>query len=196
MSDSLVAIVVGGGARVWDDLHAAERFCSEQRLSPAYFATNDMIAVLDRPMTAVTLHPENLNRWMQQRHDNRLTAPDAVYAHDGAIHNSHITHHLTDWGGSVGMFAYVVARSRGHDRVILCGVPMTTDQQHFVRKQPWKAATVFMQAWQRRKNEMVPYCRSVSGGLTEEMFGAPVADCCTSQCRCAARRLHRGWCRS
>jgi hypothetical protein len=73
------------------------------------------------------------------------------------------------------MFAYVVARKRGHDRVILCGVPMTGDN-HFVRKVKWNAVSAFTRAWNSHRDEMLPYVRSMSGGWTEQLFGVPTKD--------------------
>lgn len=177
-----IAIVVGGSARVWQDLEAAEVFCSEHKLSPEYFATNDMIQYLERPIVAVTLHPDKLGVWLGQRLHSRFPMPTAVYSHaggDGKRGNPVVTHRIKDWGGSVGMFGYTVARERGHDRVILCGVPMTADP-HFVRHIPWKAVGAFTQAWQNKKDQMRPYCRSLSGGLTEELFGIPTTEWATS----------------
>src|SRR6185312_14812395 len=86
-----------------------------------------------------------------------------------------VTHRLKDWGGSVGMFGYVVARHLGFDRVLLCGVPMT-NHNHFVRKAPWIAVKCFTDAWKVRRDQMSPYVRSLSGGWTEELFGKPDAE--------------------
>jgi hypothetical protein len=86
-----------------------------------------------------------------------------------------VTNRLQDWGGSVGMFGYQVARFHGHEHVILCGVPMTTDN-HFVRKVRWSAQPAFARAWENHKKEMAPYVRSMSGGWTEELFGVPTQD--------------------
>jgi hypothetical protein len=116
---------------------------------------------------------------MTQRRNNKYPEPVAVYSHDGgdsARHrNPHVTHRLKDWGGSVGMFGYVVARERGHDCVILCGVPMT-NANHFIRGSKWIAVSAFTRAWENHKSEMLPYCRSMSGGLTEELLGTPTAE--------------------
>lgn len=169
-----VAIVLGGSERVWDDVQQANIFCGKNNLEPVYYATNDMIEQFPLPIVAVTLHPDKLRMWLNIRHIADRQPPEEVWSHDGGSRadHAHVTHRLKDWGGSVGMFAYVVAREHGHDRVILCGVPMTSDN-HFVRKSKWSAVSAFTRAWEARKTEMAPYVRSLSGGWTEQLFGVP-----------------------
>jgi len=179
----IVAIVLGGSERVWEDAERARLFCEDNDCDPEFYATNDMIAQWHELIVAVTLHPDKLETWLVQRRNAKLSTPAFVYSHDGGDSrqrpNSRITHRLKDWGGSVGMFAYVVARSRGHDRVILCGVPMT-GESHFVRKSPWIAVSAFARAWENRKDEMTPYTRSLSGGVTGAMFGEPTTEWLTA----------------
>jgi len=171
-----IAIVIGGSERVWNDVELAERMCRENNLDPEYFAANDMIELFPKQIVAVTLHPEKLQKWMSQRHSAKHPMPSEVWSHNGGSRqsNPHVTHRLQDWGGSVGLFCYVVARTRGHDRVILCGVPMNSDN-HFVRNSKWTAVSAFTRAWENHKLEMTPHVRSLSGGWTEALFGQPDA---------------------
>lgn len=176
----MIAIVVGGSQRVWEDVSAAERLCHDSGLTPRYFACNDMIQRLPEPCIACTLHPDKLGTWMTQRQcANKYPMPSQVWSHEGgdnlARRNPYITHRLKDWGGSVGLFSYQVAREREHDRIILCGVPMTRDN-HFVRGTPWNAQPAFTRSWENHREEMRPYVRSMSGGWTEELFGKPDAN--------------------
>lgn len=171
-----VAVVLGGSERVWDDVAFAKLFCMENNLEPEYYATNDMIQQYPNECVAITLHPDKLQTWIGQRRNAGLPPPSGVWSHDGGDrNNSYVTNRHRDWGGSVGLFGYVVARERGHDRIILCGVPMTSDN-HFTRKSKWLAVSAFTRAWEARKVEMTPYCRSLSGGWTEQLFGRPDAD--------------------
>jgi SAM-dependent methyltransferase len=175
-----IAVVIGGSESVWDDFWSANDFCAQNGLEPEYFATNDMIAQFHKPITAVTLHPDKLSVWLPARQNNGFPFPEQVWCHDGGDRkqrpNPRVTHRLRDWGGSVGLFGYAVARQKGHDRVILCGVPMTQEAGHFIRKTRWLAQAAFIRAWENRKEEMAPYVRSLSGGRTEEMFGKPTAE--------------------
>lgn len=172
-----VAVVLGGSERVWDDLHLAHKFCSANDLAAEYYAANDMIEQFELPMVACTLHPDKLRVWLEQRRAADHPMPVEVWSHDGGSRqsNPYVTHRLRDWGGSVGMFAYQVARTRGHTHVILCGVPMTSDK-HFVRKSSWNAVSAFTRAWETHRDEMLPYVRSLSGGWTQATFGEPTPD--------------------
>lgn len=172
-----VAVVIGGSERVWDDFRVASLFCSENGLEPEYYATNDMIEHFHLPCVACTLHPDKLRQWLPARANAGHPAPIAVWSHDGGSKRNYplVTNQLRDWGGSVGLFAYQVARERGHDRVILCGVPMTTEK-HFLRKSAWSACSVFLKSWTARHHEMHPHVRSTSGGYTEELFGRPTPE--------------------
>jgi hypothetical protein len=171
-----IAIVIGGSERVWNDVSRAELFCHDHGAWPKYFACNDMIQLFPLPMTACTLHPDKLGTWMTQRQISKFDMPREVWAHDGGTSprrpNPYVTNQLRDWGGSVGMFAYQVAREHDHDHVILCGVPMTTDC-HFVRGVRWSAQPAFARSWECRRDEMRPFVRSMSGGWTEKLFGVP-----------------------
>jgi hypothetical protein len=176
VSERRVAIILGGSARVWDDVLAASAFYQRHGMEPVWLAANDMIEHFPAQVIAVTLHPAKLRTWLAARRQRGYQMPAHVYAHDGADSrqrpNVSITHRLKDWGGSVGMFGYVVARHLGFDRVLLCGVPMTSDN-HFVRNARWTAVDHFTRPWEAHRDEMLPYVRSLSGGWTEQLFGAP-----------------------
>ncbi len=179
-----VAIVVGGSERVWSDVGHAKIFCIDHNVEPEFYLANDMIEFYHGHGVACTLHPDKLFGWLKQRSNEKLPPLQEVWSHNGGDSNhrpnSCITHRLTDWGGSVGMFSYQVARARGRDRVILCGVPMTMDN-HFVRGVRWTACPAFMRSWENRREEMAPYVRSMSGGWTEELFGKPDAKWITGE---------------
>lgn len=181
----MIAIVVGGSERVWDDVSAAELFCHEAGLAPQYFAANDMIQRFPHPCIACTLHPDKLGMWLTQRQcANKYPMPSQVWSHLGgdnpARANPYVTHRLKDWGGSVGLFSYQVARELGHDHVILCGVPMIATANHFVRGVKWSAAPAFTRSWENHHVEMAPHVRSMSGGWTEELFGVPTKQWATT----------------
>jgi hypothetical protein len=82
------------------------------------------------------------------------------------------THQTKDWQGSSGLLCTKIAREQGYTHVILCGVPMTVEADHFVRHQRWNAAPGFVRGWRRQEHILKPYVRSMSG-WTQEAFGAP-----------------------
>lgn len=169
-----IAIVVGGGGDPLSEFDAAAALCEAAEKSFATFVCNDMIALFPHPIDfAVTLHPDKMHTWLGLR---------AKYGHPMDIpsryaHRSYkgFTHSTKDWQGSSGLFMTKIARENGYTHVILCGVPMTVEAEHFVRHQRWNAAPGFIRGWARHQNVLRPYVRSMSG-WTQETFGAPTLE--------------------
>jgi hypothetical protein len=168
-----IAIIVGG-AECWSkDLEQAKMIIGERRRL-RFFYINDHIQQFPEHGIAITLHPDKLigsTGWLPKRRKAGLPEPQEIWAH---IRRPSVTHDTAtkDWQGSSGLFAVQVARKKGFDRIICCGVPMTVEDGHFERKQKWQSAIDFRKGWVRCKGELVPYVRSVSG-WTREMFGPP-----------------------
>jgi hypothetical protein len=169
-----VAIIVGGAAGAYEEAVAATRACSRfipPLLGVEDFVCNDMIAEWPWLIAhAVTLHPHKMPGWLRERRARELPAPERLWCHRGSV--AGFTDWTRDWAGSSGLFAVKIARELGHERVILAGVPMTVQGGHFRRRQRWTAAFGFRPAWERRRAELAPYVRSMSG-WTQEIFGAP-----------------------
>lgn len=167
-----LAIVVGGGNDPIEEAQQAALYAHKAGLEPTYFIVNDMIAHFPHEAVAVTLHREKLEGWMQTRVREGLPLISQVWGHRKY---DRITNVTEDWSGSSGLFAVKIARMLGFTRIILAGVPMTADGNHFVRKVRWNAVQGFRRGWERHKDEIAPYVRSVSG-WTAEQFGKPTED--------------------
>jgi hypothetical protein len=152
------------------------------------------------PFVWVTLHPEFmhveriaspgpnqgqpgycLQRAAKGLHSNyEIVAP--LKTEVGAHHQHNADRHVTYlWpgmtaSGSSGLFAVKVALDDGHDRVVLAGVPMTVEDKHFLRGQPWIARDSFTQAWPIAMPHIHGKVKSLSGGFTEELLGAPTPE--------------------
>jgi hypothetical protein len=168
LSESSVAVVVGGAMSTMAEYDMATKMCADAGMLPVTFVVNDMIEHFPHHIDhAVTLHPDKLRAWLGRR--GNKNKPRCVWAHkacDGA------TNHTKDWNGSVGLFAVKIARELGHEKILLCGVPMDPKDKHFVRKVEWAAAKQFKHTWDQRKKEIAPYVRSFSG-WTAQILGAP-----------------------
>ena len=161
---ALPLIILGGADCVWDDADRALEF------QPATtIAINDMVARWARPIDhAVSLHPDKLQRWVQERRRRGLPGEFTTWCHkDGWTDR-----HTRDWGGSSGLLAVKIARELGHTRIILCGIPMDAEAAHFFDAKPWKPATRYRAAWITRKQEISPFVRSMSG-WTKGLLGQP-----------------------
>lgn len=169
-----VAIVLGGGESVDSDYTEAIKLCAEAESDPIVFYINDQIPRFDGPGVAVSLHPEKLEVWLNERKEKALPSPDQVWAHSkGAPRaNGQVTDHTDDWAGSSGLFAVKVALELGYRKIILCGVPMDPVQKHFIRHAYWNAVHPFRPAWERNHQKIAPYVRSFSG-WTAQRLGRP-----------------------
>lgn len=166
-----VAIVIGGGDCWQDDLEAARSMINGGPVH--YFVLNDHIEDFAEPATGVSLHPDKLPRWLSTRRQNQYPPLDDVWAH---LRNASVTRTSNDWQGSVGLFGAKIAMTEyKYEKVILCGVPMTVEGNHYRRHHKWTAAHPFRQGWVNHKAELAPYVRSMSG-WTAEQLGKPDAD--------------------
>lgn len=167
-SAKTVAVVIGGGAAVWEEIALTEALLAGG--GARWFVTNDMIPLFPGPCTAISLHPQKLKGWLDVRAVAGHPKPDQVWSH---VKHASATHHTEDWRGSSGLFAVKVARHLGFEKIILCGVPMDPKAGHVLRGPgPWRAAEQFMGGWRQRREEIAPYVRSWSG-WTAETFGQP-----------------------
>lgn len=169
-----VAIIMCGGGDPFVEYEAARSLAEKAGKHASVFAGNDMIEHFPGDIDhAITLHPEKLQLWLPRRKANGFNDPPKVWAHSNYAGN--VTHWTRDWSGSTGLFCIKVARENGFVHIILCGVPMTVEADHFVRKQPWSAALGFRRGWNARVPELRPYVRSTAG-WTYEQFGAPTEE--------------------
>lgn len=166
-----VALVVGGGGDPLSEFDAARAMCEVAGKSYATFVCNDLLALFPHHIDfACTLHPDKMISWTSLRERNGHPLPyGSTWAHRSY---QNFTNHTKDWQGSSGLFMTKIAREDGHTHIILCGVPMTVEAEHFVRHQRWNAAPGFLRGWHRREAQLAPFVRSMSG-WTQEKFGAP-----------------------
>lgn len=165
-----VAIVICGGGDPFAEADRALDLCAVAGRMHTLFAGNDMIGKWPSIVHhACTLHPDKLFMWTGERITNHLEPAERTWAHRPF---SGITDHTRDWSGSTGLFCVKVARELGFVHILLCGVHMSRDSNHFVRREPWIHAEGFIRGWQAHLVELKPYVRSF-GGWTREQFGLP-----------------------
>ncbi len=171
-----VAVIVGGAECVWDDVERTRALCDEAGVKPEFFIINDMISFFPGEATVVTLHSDKLPGWLNQRQHGGHPAPTEIWCNSNrrAAHKL-VTNVMKDRGGSSGLLAVYIALNKGYDRIILCGVPMETAANHFVRKVKWVACVAFWRAWELHANEIKPYARSFSG-QTAKLLGQPTVE--------------------
>jgi hypothetical protein len=170
-----VAIVMGGGGDPFAEWERAKALCDLAGKKTSIFAGNDMIEKFPHDIDhAISLHPDKLKLWLPRRRAAGFNDPPKVWGHrnyEGAV-----THWTRDWSGSTGLFCVKIAREHGFVHIIGCGVPMTVEDNHFLRPgQRWDAAHGFRRGWEAHLQELKPYFRSYSGWTLQE-FGAPTEE--------------------
>jgi hypothetical protein len=170
------AIVVGGADCVWDDVKAAQALFTPD----AYAVINDMIPQWSGRIDYIcSLHPEKIAEWLLQRSKKGLTFAGEVWCHKiagprGMMHKG-VDHQSGDWQGSSGLFAPKVLLENGFNKIVLCGVPMTAEGGHIVRKRQWPVAMAFRRGWKLHEKFIKGKVKSMSG-WTEQFLGAPTPE--------------------
>lgn len=174
-----VALILGGAKCVFED---ADRFFQiwHEADSPtlAVLAINDIGAVWRGPMHYwVSLHPDKLTKWMDDRAQNGLRGDYITVAHKNPTNGSGIkmSRILSDWGGSSGLLAVKAAKTIiNAKKIVLAGVPMD-DQSHFFDNKPWEHSNSHRFSWSKKFKELMDDTRSMSG-WTREHLGEPKPD--------------------
>src|SRR5579864_863054 len=166
-----VALVVGGGGDPLSEFDAARLMCEAAGKTYTTLVCNDLLALFPHRIDfACTLHPDKMIAWTVLREKNGHPLPyGSTWAHRPY---KNFTNHTKDWQGSSGLFMTKIARETGYTHIILCGVPMTVEAEHFVRHQRWNAAPGFIRGWNHHEAQLRPFVRSMSG-WTQATFGSP-----------------------
>jgi len=172
------AIVLGGASCVWDDVQEWERIYGRE-WDGLVIAANDIGSWWPRGLDHwVSLHPNKFATWRALREANGFPPAGTTWGRLGR-YNEPVTwdHELVPWiGGDSGLLAVQMAQQIGVQRVILCGVPMTSTA-HFAESKEkfgpiWYAAAGHETAWARHREHMLGWVRSMSG-TTQIIFGKP-----------------------
>lgn len=178
------ALVIGCSQRVWSDVERAEDLCSFEtyylvKLAGAHWDGEDHFVW-------ATLHPEFMPRYRAERASRGLHSryeivgplAEEVGRHAQCPVDRRVSYRWPKMtsSGSSGLFAVKVALDDGHDRVVLAGVPMSTEAGHFVRRTPWLQRDSFVHGWNSALQHIHGKVRSVSGGWTEQLLGAPTKE--------------------
>ena len=169
------AVVLGGAARVYDDLAAALLIFTPSLIFAVNHMGRDYPGKLD---CFASTHSENLPGWLAERaaagrppvsevwmNDTRKVPPELAAYNVGRAENL---------GGSSSQLAVMAAFKKGIDRVVLCGVPLDASP-HYDDPNPWDAYEKFRPAWQLHLNLFRGKVTSMSG-WTAELLGYPTRE--------------------
>jgi hypothetical protein len=171
-----IALCLGGAASVQNDWALALEL-----FQPDFVvACNDVGAIWPGRLDAwVSLHPEKLTGWREQRRLNGYPDADRYLVHGD---------HPPEWtelvefrfpgqgdSGSSGLFTAKAALiDLGADRAVLAGIPLGRET-HFFDALPWDAAEEFRATWEALHLDYRSRIRSMSG-WTAQFFGVPTIE--------------------
>jgi hypothetical protein len=174
------ALIVGCATNVWDDVKEAQELVKFDaiycvKLAGVHWPTEFNVWA--------TLHPE----WMDSYEADRLKLglPNgyeivAPLSTEVGMHGAkgHIARRISyRWPGmtssaSSGIYAVKVALDDGFSSVVLAGIPMQQEANHFARGKPWLQRDCFLPGFEKATPFMLGRVKSMSG-LTREVLGAP-----------------------
>lgn len=165
--------VVIAGADCWlEDLARTQRLLAGEPYD--LYLVNDQIEYRgeEYARAGCSLHPSKLTGWLQRRVQKGYPTLGTMWGHR---EHPNVQKHTPDWGGSGGLFAAKIARQEGHLKIILCGVTMSPEENHFVRRQVWTAAIAFRKSWVDHYQEYGPFVRCWKGWAAERV-GIPTQE--------------------
>lgn len=167
----LSAIILGGADTLEVDRAAALELFEPDLIIACNHAGRDYEGAFDH---WVSMHPELMPNWHGQRARAGLPMGARLW------HPRHKPHPLPSdpvksWGGSSGMLCITVAEVLGVTHAVLAGVPMVKMNRHYDCEKPWHEARQYHPSWERQKDRIAPWVRSMSG-WTRELLGPPTKE--------------------
>jgi hypothetical protein len=173
----MLALVIGGGRKVCDDIAAVTAFCVQP---DAVLCINDagVFWTGSEHYHWVTLHPEHWSRWIEQRTQKRYPICSTFWSNRGRIGRPHRLKIVDDYSpsGLSGLYAIKIALEQLQaTHVVLCGVPMDKSG-HFLGPSfnHW-INLKRCDAWITHRPTLGDQVRSMSG-WTLKLLGAPTPE--------------------
>lgn len=166
----LSALILGSANTLAADKAAALELFDPHLIIACNHAARDEPGRVDH---WVTMHPDLLAHWLEQRRAAGRPEPGQLWAARHRAHKCQLdVTRVENWGGSSGLLCVAVAFELGVQRIVLAGVPMRKTFCHFDAKEPWTEAREYWPAWERHRPRMEGRVRSLSG-WTQELLGSP-----------------------
>lgn len=172
-------ILIAGGAKcVFDDFERATKMHNFDSI----MAVNDVGQELPKLDFWVSMHPEKMVRWLEGRRKNGHPDPTSLWTgHDRAVPTGAqavklgLTFNtIRNTRGGSGLLAIYVARYLKFERIVLAGIPMSRDQEHYHKPGWWKECNLYRVVWENN-GSLKEDCRSMSG-WTRAKFGEPTKE--------------------
>lgn len=163
-------LILGGANSVWDDLRRAFEFHDFKTV----IAVNDVGMEFPEVDQWCTMHPEKMGHWLGVRRDNGYPDPVLWTAPDRLKRSTLAFRHLKNTRGGSGLLAVYVARHLGYKKIVLAGIPMHRDFEHYHTPGAWTECKLYRIMWERDAS-LLADVRSMSG-WTMEHLGSPTEE--------------------
>jgi hypothetical protein len=168
------ALVLGGARSVFDDELAARAMGFEPDV---IVATNHAGRDREEPVDHwCSFHQELFPLWLKERRARGLRDPGTLWSCAPAPKPKSLdlpVRKAANWRGSSGLLAVTVALEHlGATHVVLCGVPLTKEGEHYDKPGLWRDAGNYRAGWVSHASDMAGRVRSM-GGWTASFFGEP-----------------------
>lgn len=167
------ALVLGGAANVYDDMHAALRLFGEPDV---YVGVKDIGWEHPKVTHWCSYHVDRIPRELEKRRSLGYPDPERIWTYKGVrapkMQVPVYFHKVR--GGSSGLLGAYVGTIVA-ERAVLCGIPMDMDMPHYhMRKhgKAWKEGRLYKPHWQSAESELKNKVKSMSG-WTKELLGEP-----------------------
>lgn len=165
-------LILGGARSVFIDMNDAYRLCPEY---DAVFGINDIVQEVPEITHALTMHPDKMPKWLEGRVDNgHSTDLEFWTAADKKVPPDLPFQRIRNTRGGSGLLAIYVARHLGFNKIVLAGIPMTQEGEHYHTSGKWRECRLYRVVWENESTEKDDV-RSLSG-WTREKFGEPTID--------------------
>lgn len=167
------ALVLGGAKSVFEDELAARDLGFHPDI---IVATNH--AGRDRPGRVdhwVSFHKELFPLWLKERRAKGEPDPGALWTCSPGPAPEGLDLPLrraANWRGSSGLLAVTVALDLGASHIVLCGVPLRKEGEHYDKPGMWRDAGNYRGGWVSNASAMAGKVKSM-GGWTAELLGEP-----------------------
>lgn len=122
-----------------------------------------------------SFHLELFPLWLKERRAHGRPDPESLWTCAPAPKPKSLdlpVRRAPNWRGSSGLLAVTVALELGAERIVLCGVPLTKEGEHYDRPGLWRDAGNYRAGWVANASAMAGKVKSM-GGWTAELLGEP-----------------------
>lgn len=165
------ALILGGAKSVFEDYQSALQMINFD----VVIAVNDIGIEIPEIDVWCSMHPEKIPMWLEARRRNGFRDPRGFWTTlDKTPPKDVDFQKLRNTRGGSGLLAVYVARYLNCDKIVLAGIPLTVDGEHYHTPGHWKECKLYRVIWEADAS-LLNDVRSMSG-WTKERFGQVTPD--------------------